>query len=87
VSGALVASRKRMDVMGFVWLAHGFGPRRLHVRWSYALGLARLAAMTAGFLVTFSVRGLAIKLGSSLPVFRESATRERWKIERKPLRG
>jgi hypothetical protein len=52
-----------------------------------ALGLARLAAMTAGFLVTFSVRGLAIKLGWSLPVFRESATRERWKIERKPSAG
>jgi hypothetical protein len=48
-------------------------------------GRPRLIA--AGFLVTFSVRGLAIKLGSSLPVFRESATRERWKIERKPLRG
>jgi hypothetical protein len=43
--------------------------------------------MTAGFLVTFSVRGLAIKLGWSLPVFRESATREQWKIERKPLAG
>ena len=48
-----------------------------------ALGVARLAAMSAGFLVTFSVRGLAIKFGWSLPVFRESATRERWKNERK----
>lgn len=47
------------------------------------LGLARLAAMTAGFLVTFSVRGLAIKFGWSLPVFRASATQERWKNERK----
>ena len=47
------------------------------------LGLARLAAMTAGFLVTFGVRGLAIKFGWSLPVFRGSATRERWKNERK----
>ena len=45
----------------------------------HGLGLARLAAMTAGFLVTFGVRGLAIKYGWSLPVFRESATRERWK--------
>jgi uncharacterized membrane protein YeiH len=43
------------------------------------LGLVRLAAMTAGVLVTFSVRGLAIKYGWSLPVFREPATRERWK--------
>src|SRR5512145_35275 len=46
------------------------------------LGLARLSAMTAGFLVTFGVRGLAIKFGWSLPVFRESATRERWKNAR-----
>lgn len=36
------------------------------------LGLDRLAAMIAGFLVTFSVRGLAIRFGWSLPVFRES---------------
>jgi uncharacterized membrane protein YeiH len=43
------------------------------------LGLARVTAMTAGFLVTFGVRGLAIRFGWSLPVFRESATRERWK--------
>jgi uncharacterized membrane protein YeiH len=48
-----------------------------------ALGLARPAAMSAGFLVTFVVRGLAIRFGWSLPVFRESATRERWKSERK----
>ena len=47
------------------------------------LGLGRIAAMFAGFLVTFTVRGLAIKFGWSLPVFRESATRERWKSERK----
>ena len=47
------------------------------------LGLDRLSAMIAGFLVTFTVRGLAIKFGWSLPVFRESATRERWKTDRK----
>ena len=41
------------------------------------LGVARAAAMTAGFLVTFGVRGLAIRFGWSLPVFRASATRER----------
>ncbi len=46
-------------------------------------GLDRPSAMIGGFLVTFSVRGLAIQLGWSLPVFRESATRERWKNERK----
>jgi uncharacterized membrane protein YeiH len=43
----------------------------------------RLEAMIAGFLMTFSVRSLAIKLGWSLPVFRESATRERWRSNRK----
>lgn len=47
------------------------------------LGVARPAAMTAGFLGTFVVRGLAIKFGWSLPVFRQSATRERWKDEPK----
>jgi hypothetical protein len=31
-----------------------------------------------GFVVTFSVRSLAIKFGWSLPVFRESAKLERW---------
>ena len=44
-----------------------------------ALGLDRVAAMLGGFVVTFVVRGLAIKLGWSLPVFRESVARERWK--------
>ena len=47
------------------------------------LGLARVTSMTAGFLVTFGVRGLAIKFGWALPVFRESATRERWKNARR----
>ena len=36
------------------------------------LGIDRLAAMIAGFLVTFGVRGLAIRFGWSLPVFRKS---------------
>ena len=40
-------------------------------------------AMIAGFLVTFGVRSLAIKFGWSLPVFRESTKRERWKSDRK----
>src|SRR6187200_1253620 len=43
------------------------------------VGVARLPAMVAGFLVTFIVRGLAIRYGWSLPVFRESTRRERWK--------
>jgi uncharacterized membrane protein YeiH len=43
------------------------------------LGLDRLTAMVTGFLVTFIVRGLAIRFGWSLPVFRESMKRERWK--------
>ena len=47
------------------------------------LGVGRLPAMIAGFLVTFGVRGLAIKFGWSLPVFRESTKRERWKSDRK----
>lgn len=47
------------------------------------LGFARLPAMAAGFAVTFGVRALAMTFGWSLPVFRESATRERWKNERK----
>ena len=47
------------------------------------VGFDRSAAMLAGFLVTFVVRGLAIKFGWSLPVFRESATRERWSGQRR----
>jgi uncharacterized membrane protein YeiH len=47
------------------------------------LGVGRFAAMIAGFLVTFTVRGLAIKFGWSLPVFRETTKREPWKIDRK----
>ncbi len=43
------------------------------------LGVGRLTAMVAGFLVTFGIRSLAITLGWSLPVFRESERRERWK--------
>jgi uncharacterized membrane protein YeiH len=45
------------------------------------LGVGRLTAMVAGFAVTFGVRGLAIRFGWSLPVFRPSTKRERWKIE------
>lgn len=48
-----------------------------------SLGLDRLAAMIAGFLVTFSVRGLAIRFGWSLPVFRESTNREPWNHDRR----
>ena len=47
------------------------------------LGAGRLTAMGAAFLTTFIVRGLAIKFGWSLPVFRESTKRERWKSDRK----
>ena len=48
-----------------------------------ALGVERLTAMIAGFVVTFSVRGLAIRYGWSLPVFRQSTKRERWSHDRK----
>jgi uncharacterized membrane protein YeiH len=44
----------------------------------HGLGVARLTAMIGAFLVTFVVRGLAIRYRWSLPVFRESAARERW---------
>lgn len=47
------------------------------------LGIGRLVAMLAGFGVTFTVRGLAIRFGWSLPVFRESTKRERWKSDPK----
>jgi uncharacterized membrane protein YeiH len=47
------------------------------------VGVDRVPGMLAGFLVTFTVRGLAIRFGWSLPVFRESTKRERWKSERK----
>lgn len=47
-----------------------------------ALGSVRPIAMLAGFVVTFAVRGLAITFAWSLPGFRESVTRERWKGNR-----
>ena len=42
------------------------------------LGVDRVTGMSAAFVVTFSVRGLAIRYGLSLPVFRESTKREAW---------
>jgi uncharacterized membrane protein YeiH len=45
------------------------------------LNVGRLPAMVAGFLITFGVRSMAIAFGWSLPVFRESAKRERWTSE------
>lgn len=51
------------------------------------LGVGRPAAMIIGFVVTFVVRGLAIAFGWSLPVFRESTTRERWTSDRKDSAG
>lgn len=41
--------------------------------WLTALAVERQAAMVVGFLVTFLVRGLAIRYGLSVPVFRASA--------------
>ena len=38
-------------------------------------GTGRLVAMIAGFLVVFVVRGLAIRFGWSLPIFRDSTER------------
>ena len=48
-----------------------------------AVGVARFPAMSAAFLVTFAVRGLAIRYGWSLPIFRESVVRARWKRARR----
>jgi uncharacterized membrane protein YeiH len=45
------------------------------------LGIDRVTGMIAAFAVTFAVRGLAIRFGWSLPVFRESTKRERWKAD------
>jgi uncharacterized membrane protein YeiH len=50
---------------------------------AHSAGVNRPAAMIAGFAVTFVVRGLAIKRGWTLPAFRESTKRERWKSEPK----
>ena len=47
------------------------------------LGVGRLPAMIAAFLMTFIVRSLAITFGWSLPVFRQTAKRERWKSDHK----
>ena len=47
------------------------------------LDVGRLPAMVAGFLMTLTVRSLAITFGWSLPVVRESTKRERWRSERK----
>jgi len=49
-----------------------------------ALDAGRLRAMVAGFMVTFSVRSLAIRFGWSLPVFRESTKLERWRSDARP---
>jgi uncharacterized membrane protein YeiH len=43
------------------------------------LGVGRLPGMIAGFLVTFTMRTLAIKFGWSLPAFQQSTKREPWK--------
>lgn len=43
------------------------------------LGLGRLPAMVAAFVMTVGVRGLAIRFGWSLPVFRASTRLERWR--------
>ena len=46
-----------------------------------ALGPGRLTAMLAAFAMTFAARGMAIRFGWSLPVFRQSMKRERWKSQ------
>jgi len=53
----------------------------------HGLAPEQTPAMIAGFLVTFGIRGLAIKLGWSLPVFRESVTRGRWTTRHDPAGG
>lgn len=51
------------------------------------LGVDRATAMTVAFVVTFTLRGLAIRYGWSLPPFRESTKREPWKNEPKAPAG
>ncbi len=51
------------------------------------LGTDRAMAMTVAFVVAFTLRGLAIKYGWSLPAFRESTRRERWKVVPKDPAG
>ena len=43
------------------------------------LGVGRLPGMIAGFLMTFTVRSLAIQFGWSLPAFERSMKREPWR--------
>jgi uncharacterized membrane protein YeiH len=97
VSGALVASRKGMDVVGFMWLAvvTGIGGGTVRdlildvpVFWvqnPIHVSACLLTAVPMHFvapLVESRYRTLlwfdAFGLGWSLPVFRESVTRERW---------
>lgn len=49
---------------------------------AHALGLSRQEAMIFGFVVTFALRGFAIKYGWSLPAFK-APRQERWKTEPK----
>lgn len=49
----------------------------------HGFGVGRSPAMVAGFLVTFTIRSLAMTFGWSLPVFREATMRARWKRDRK----
>lgn len=55
--------------------------------WAYVvligIGAGRFPSMFAAFLVTLVVRGLAIKFGWSIPVFRESTRTEPWTAEKK----
>jgi uncharacterized membrane protein YeiH len=51
-----------------------------------SLNLGRLPAMITAFLVTFIVRGLAIRFGWSIPVLGETTKLERWKSEPKDRR-
>ena len=52
-----------------------------------SLGIGRLTAMVVAFFVTFTVRGLAIRYGWSLPGFRDPTKRERWKTLPKDSAG
>ena len=51
VSGALVASRKRLDVMGFMWLAVvtvvGGGTRGLAIAFGWSLPVFRISSQGA----------------------------------------
>ena len=59
-------------------------PKEVSTRFAHTCHAINAALLVYGasFIVAFGVRGLAIKFGWSLPVFREFVTRGRWKTDK-----